>query len=148
VSQPVDTLPPMDLTAEQRAAVGHHGARTAVVGDRGTGKTTTLIARYLRLAMVVPPARILVLCRDRAMAQRFTLALLPHLRGGFDALPVTTVYGLAASLLPERRLLSAAEQTEPSGKLLRNGERIDRSPIALRRRPRPIGRQRQRRRRS
>jgi superfamily I DNA/RNA helicase/RecB family exonuclease len=110
VSQPVDTLPAMDLTAEQRAAVGHHGARTAVVGDRGTGKTTTLIARYLRLAMVVPPARILVLCRDRAMAQRFTLALLPHLRGGFDALPVTTVYGLATSLLPERRLLSAAEQ--------------------------------------
>jgi superfamily I DNA/RNA helicase/RecB family exonuclease len=104
----------VELTAQQQEAVNHRGRRLVVFGTAGTGKTTTLIGRYLRLAALHPPTRLLVVCRNRAAARRFTDAVLPHLRGGFDALPITTVPGLAYDLVARTgrpvRLLSGAEQ--------------------------------------
>ena len=89
----------MELTAAQRAAVAHDGPRLAVLGAAGTGKTVTLFARHRRLVDRHGPARVLVVCRHRAAASRFLAAALPHLRGGYDTVPVTTVHGLAFDLL-------------------------------------------------
>ena len=102
------------LTDQQRAAANHPGPRTLVVGDFGTGKTATLVARYRRLAREHAPERLLVVCHDRAAAQRFGQASLDALQRGLDSLPITTVHGLAHSLLSATgspvRLLTAAEQ--------------------------------------
>ena len=45
------------------------------------------------------PSRLLVLCRNRTAAIRFRDAVLPELAGGFDALPITTLHGLAHDLV-------------------------------------------------
>ncbi|MFN2606864.1 MAG: PD-(D/E)XK nuclease family protein [Acidimicrobiales bacterium] len=112
----------MDLAAEQRAVVEHRGGRLLVAGGPGTGKTTALAARYLALVAEVPASAVLVLCPTRAAAGRFLDAALPRLRGGFDALPVTTVWGLAYDLVARHgeppTLLSAAEQREEVARLL------------------------------
>lgn len=105
----------MRLTPEQHAAVVYDGPRLAVVGAAGTGKTTVLLERYRRLAQAGPASRLLVLTRNRAAAARFLAAVLPDLKGGFDALPVTTVWGVAYDLVVragrgEVELLGGAEQ--------------------------------------
>jgi len=89
----------MDLTAAQREAVGHDGPRLAVLGAPGTGKTVALVARHRRLVARYRPGRVLVVCRHRAAAARFLAAAFPHLRGGYDTVPVATVHGLAYDLL-------------------------------------------------
>ncbi|MGH9225291.1 MAG: PD-(D/E)XK nuclease family protein [Acidimicrobiales bacterium] len=90
----------MVLTAEQLAVVEHEGLRLAVTGGAGTGKTTALAARYRRLVAGAAPARVLVVCPDRATAQRFWEGVQPDLRGhGFDALPVTSPLSLAYDLV-------------------------------------------------
>jgi len=104
----------MNLTAEQHAVVAHPGAaRLAVDGGAGTGKTTALAARYRRL--IESGARVLVVCRDRAAAQRFWLSVRGGAGGpGFDALPVTSPLALAYDFLSRAgrpvNLLLGAEQ--------------------------------------
>ncbi|HYX45103.1 MAG TPA: AAA family ATPase, partial [Acidimicrobiales bacterium] len=71
------------LTPEQQAIVGHPGPRVLFSGPPGTGKTTTLIARYLRLASQQPASRVAVVCPTRAAADRFLETVLPSLSGGF-----------------------------------------------------------------
>ncbi len=104
----------MDLTTAQRRAVAHDGGLLRVRGGPGTGKTTALVHRYLRLAAEVGAHRVLVLTRNRAAVERFRLAVLPHLRGGFQSLPVTTAWGLAFDVLRRAgsrpRLISGSEQ--------------------------------------
>ncbi|HEX2273843.1 MAG TPA: PD-(D/E)XK nuclease family protein, partial [Acidimicrobiales bacterium] len=110
------------LTTEQQAVVDHRGGLLRVRGRPGTGRTTALVARYLRLVAEVPASAVVVLCATRAAAGRFLDAVLPHLAGGFDSLPVTTPWGLAHDLLTGAGqapvLLTAAEQREEVGRLL------------------------------
>ncbi len=110
------------LTAEQQAIVDNGGDRVHFAGASGTGKTTSLVARYLRLVADHPASSVLVLCPTRAGAARFVDAVLPHLAGGFDALPITTVWGLAYDLLARRGepplLLTGADQREEVARLL------------------------------
>ncbi|MDQ6798427.1 MAG: PD-(D/E)XK nuclease family protein, partial [Actinomycetota bacterium] len=110
------------LTAEQQSIVDADGDRVVVAGKSGTGKTTTLIARYLRLVADHPASSVLVLCPSRAGAGRFLDAVLPQLAGGFDALPITTVWGLAFDLLARHgnppSLLTGADQREEVARLL------------------------------
>ena len=112
----------MELTAEQRAVVGHVRARARVGGAAGTGKTTALRHRYLRLVEQADPSRVLVVARSRAAADRFRDAVLPALGGGFDALPITTFWGLAFDRLAragrEVRLLSASQHRHSVASLL------------------------------
>ncbi|MDQ3643273.1 MAG: AAA family ATPase, partial [Actinomycetota bacterium] len=70
------------LTAAQQRVVAHGEGLLRVRGGAGTGKTTVLVHRYLRLAADLGAQRILVLARNRAAAQRFRETVLPHLRGG------------------------------------------------------------------
>ena len=105
----------MELTAAQRTIVDHDGGPLRIFGAAGSGKTTALVARYLRLVEDGhPPSSVLVVCRDRAAATRFRDAVLPRLAGGFDALPFTTWFGVAFDLVTRARgpvrLVSTGEQ--------------------------------------
>ena len=115
-------MPELTLTHEQRAVVDHEGGLLRISGGAGTGRTTALVARYLRLVGDVPASSVVVLCPTRAAADRFLAAVLPHLAGGFDALPVTTIWGLAHSLVSRHgdppTLLVGAEQREEVARLL------------------------------
>jgi RecB family exonuclease len=110
------------LTAAQTAVVTHGDAPLVVAGGPGTGKTTALAHRYLRLAAAHGASRVLVLCRSRVAAARFADDVLPHLRGGFDSLPVTTAWGLAYDRLQRTgeapRLLGFGEQRDVVARLL------------------------------
>jgi superfamily I DNA/RNA helicase/RecB family exonuclease len=112
---------PVALTGEQQAVVDHEGPLLLVAGPSGSGKTAALRARYLRLDERLPGAPV-VLCPTRAGAGRFLDGVLPSLAGGFAAVPVTTVWGLAADLLARHgrpfSLLTGAEQREEVGRLL------------------------------
>ncbi len=112
----------MRLTAEQRAIVDVDADQLHVAGGPGTGKTVTLVARYLRLVGRHPARSVLVLCPTRAAAGRFLDAVLPHLEGGFDALPITTVWALAHDVLARHdrapTLLTGADQVEEVARIL------------------------------
>ncbi len=114
----------MDLTGQQRRIVDHAGGRLRVVGGAGSGKTTALVARYRRLVgeSEARASSVLVLCRTRAAADRFRDAVLPSLAGGFDALPITTFFGLAYDLVSRHvgpvTLLTGAEQRHAVARLL------------------------------
>ncbi len=117
----------MDLTPEQRAAVEAESHRILVLGGPGTGKTAVVLERHRRLTARHPTSRVLVLTGHRAAARRFSAAAVPHLRGGFDALPVTTVYGLAFDLVRRSRgevaLAPAAERRALVARLLASDDR-------------------------
>lgn len=104
----------MELTAAQRRIVEHDGG-LRISGGPGCGKTTALVARYLRLVEEGHrPSSVLVVCADRAAASRFRDAVLPRLSDGFDALAFTTWFGVAFDLVSRAgggvRLLSTSEQ--------------------------------------
>lgn len=115
MSQAVGNVGRVELTAAQRRVVEHAGGPLRISGGAGCGKTTALVSRYLRLIDGGQrPSSVLVVARDRAGATRFRDRVLPHLSGGFDALPFTTWFGVAFDLLTRARspvqLLSTAEQ--------------------------------------
>jgi superfamily I DNA/RNA helicase/RecB family exonuclease len=105
----------VELSAEQRQVVEHGAGPLRVRGRAGTGKTTALVGRYLRLAREAPPSRILFLCRSREAVAAARDAILPELAGGFDALPIATFGALCFDVLGRsgetpRRRVSASEQ--------------------------------------
>ncbi len=63
---------PITLDQDQRRVVDHDGGPLLVLGSPGTGKTTVLVERWVRLAHTIEPHRILLLVptRDRALALR------------------------------------------------------------------------------
>jgi RecB family exonuclease len=107
----------VELTGEQRRIVEHAGGPLRIAGEPGSGRTTALVARYLRLVTAegLRPSSVLVVCPSRAASMRFRDAVLPRLRGGFDTLPITTWFGVAFDLLTRDRgrpvrLLSGGER--------------------------------------
>ena len=113
----------MELTAAQRQIAEHRDGRLWITGEPGSGRTTALQARYLHLvAQGHKPSSTLVVCPTRAAAIRFRDAVLPRLAGGFDALPITTWFGVAFDLVSRARgpvrLLSTAEQRAVVRRLL------------------------------
>jgi superfamily I DNA/RNA helicase len=94
------------LNAEQRRVVDHDAGPMCVLGGAGTGKTTVLEERFVRLALAPEssPDRILFLVPNRAqkieLVDRLTRRLL--FDEGLDALvdvPVYTWHGLAYHLV-------------------------------------------------
>ena len=104
----------VELTAAQQQVVAHDGGLLRVRGGAGTGKTTSLLCRYLRLAARPGAHRVLVLARSRAAALRFRQAVLPHLKGGFESLSITTAWGVAHHILRRHgrsaRLITTSQQ--------------------------------------
>jgi superfamily I DNA/RNA helicase/RecB family exonuclease len=62
----------MTLDAAQQRVVDHDGGPLLVLGSPGTGKTTVLVERWVRLACEIEPHRVLLLVptRERALALR------------------------------------------------------------------------------
>jgi superfamily I DNA/RNA helicase/RecB family exonuclease len=90
----------MELDERERRVVEHEGSPLLVLGGPGTGKTSLLEQRYLRLAAELAPHRILILCTNRAYAMgakdRLTWAL-PH--QAMVEVPVYTWHALANHLV-------------------------------------------------
>ena len=100
MSDPTAARAILALAAElelTETAIKHELLAAARSGD--CARVIALVGRWLRLAAITEPSRLLVVCRSRTTVRSFREALLPHLRGGFDALPVTTFQGLAFNLL-------------------------------------------------
>lgn len=92
----------LELDEAQRRAVDHDGGPLLVLGGPGTGKTTVLESRYLRLASSreLAPHRILFLCTNRAysMEAKDRLATaLPH--EAMVEVPVYTWHALGYHLV-------------------------------------------------
>src|SRR5438874_9292786 len=112
----------LELDGPQRQVVDHDGGPLLVLGSPGTGKTTVLVERWVRLAKdVAEPHRILLLLptRERALALRDELPYrLPQ--AAVLEIPVHTWHALAYHLVTRyyRRLgyaqppvrLNSAEQ--------------------------------------
>ncbi|MGH2810918.1 MAG: UvrD-helicase domain-containing protein, partial [Actinomycetota bacterium] len=90
------------LEGEAAAAVGHEGGHLLILGAPGTGKTTVLEHRYLKLACSpgLGPHRVLFLCNQRRYASEARDRLiwqLPH-EATVEA-PVHTWHSLAYHLV-------------------------------------------------
>src|SRR5919108_5829510 len=120
----------MQLDNAQARVVTHDGGPLLVCGSPGTGKTTVLVERWVRLATdVVEPHRVLLLVptRERALALRDELPFRLD-RPAVLEVPVHTWHALAYPLVTRyyRRLgydqppirLTNAEQTSVVRELL------------------------------
>lgn len=113
----------MGFTAAQRAFIEHDGRLVRGLGGPATGRTTALVERWLRLVEAGAAAgRTVLVARHRAAASAARDAIVSRLRGGFEALPVSTFHGLAYDALVRagraRRLLSGSEQWGVVARLL------------------------------
>ncbi len=91
----------IELDAVQRRVVDHDGGPLLVLGSPGTGKTTVLVERWLRLATGdVDPHRVLLLLptRDRALALRDELPFRLPQKAVLE-IPVHTWHALAYHLV-------------------------------------------------
>ncbi|HUQ64108.1 MAG TPA: ATP-dependent DNA helicase [Acidimicrobiales bacterium] len=117
----METATAIELTDEQRIAVSQPG-NVRIQGLAGTGKTTTLLARYIALLGEHPASELLVICRSRAGAQRFRDTVLGHLAGGFESLPITTFTGVAFDINTRHgkqfELITREEQVDEVARLL------------------------------
>jgi DNA helicase-2/ATP-dependent DNA helicase PcrA len=91
------------LSPAQRAAVEHSGGPLLVLGGAGTGKTTVLEERFVRLAGDSPDS-LLVLCLDGPAADRMRERLEDRLAGAYEELAVTTFQSFCARLLRDEAL--------------------------------------------
>jgi superfamily I DNA/RNA helicase/CRISPR/Cas system-associated exonuclease Cas4 (RecB family) len=86
---------PAEALSDAQQALADAPGPVVAHGGPGTGRTTALVHRWLRLAPEVGAHRVLAVCPTRDAADWFLTAVATRLRGGFDALPVTTAVGLA-----------------------------------------------------
>jgi superfamily I DNA/RNA helicase/RecB family exonuclease len=113
---------PLDLTDDQQRIVDHEMGLARLRGGAGTGKTTTLAARYLRLLDDDRRGRMAVVCRTPRAADTVRALIVPQLRGGFSELTITTWPGLAGELVRAHlpaRILGRVEQRALVVELLR-----------------------------
>src|SRR5439155_15356119 len=95
--------------------IEHDGGLVRGLGGPATGRTTALVERWLRLVEGGSPAiGTVLIARHRASATKARDTIAARLRGGFEALPITTFHGLAYDALMRagqpRRLLTGSEQ--------------------------------------
>ena len=124
----------LELTREQRAAVDHPGGPLLIVGGAGTGKTTVLAERFLRLvADGAPPESLLVLCYSTAAADALRARLEDRLEGAYEELTVTTFHGFCARLLRDEALEAGLDPfvtpVSAADRLAMLLERIDDLPL-------------------
>jgi len=102
------------LTEDQQAAATHAGRTLVVLGGAGTGKTTTLLARFADLtgARGVAPEQVLLLTGAEAAADELRARVEDVLGDrGFAELAVHTVSAFAARLLREEALEAGIDPT-------------------------------------
>src|SRR5690349_676968 len=92
------------LTSAQREAVEHGGGPLLVLGGAGTGKTTALVERFVRLAEADRPEAVLALTVGEASADALRARIEDRLATAYEELAVTTFGGLCARLLRDEAL--------------------------------------------
>ena len=121
------------LTSAQREAVEHSGGPLLVLGGAGTGKTTALVERFVRLAEAERPERVLALTVGDAAAGALRQRLEDRLATAYEELAVTTFGGLCARLLRDEALEAGvdpfAEPVSAADRLAMLLERIDDLPL-------------------
>ena len=95
-----DHLFPNPLTQEQRLCIVDDSYRTLVIASAGSGKTTTLIGKYVFLLKEGPasPKEILVLAFNKAIEQELKEKIKKLVLGGIDP-EVYTFHGFGLELL-------------------------------------------------
>ncbi|HET8754588.1 MAG TPA: ATP-dependent DNA helicase [Solirubrobacteraceae bacterium] len=121
------------LSPAQREAVDHPGGPLLILGGAGTGKTTVLAERFVRLATESPPESLLVLCHSTAAADAMRERLEDRLAAAYEELAVTTFHGFCARLLHDEALEAGldpfATPVGVSDRLAMLLERIDELPL-------------------
>ncbi|HEV2770763.1 MAG TPA: UvrD-helicase domain-containing protein, partial [Solirubrobacteraceae bacterium] len=93
------------LTPAQARAADHPGGPLLVLGAAGTGKTTALVERFVRLIdRGVAPEAVAVLSPTTAGAEALRARLEERLRGPYEELAVHAPSGLGARLLRDEAL--------------------------------------------
>ncbi|HEX2016038.1 MAG TPA: ATP-dependent DNA helicase [Solirubrobacteraceae bacterium] len=96
---------PDGLTVSQRAAATHPGGPVRLLGGAGTGKTTTLVARFAWLVdRGHAPEEILVLTHSSSSADALRARLEASLERPYEELSVHTVSSLCLRILNEESL--------------------------------------------
>ncbi len=112
----------MRLTSEQRAVIAHEAGHARVAAVAGAGKTTTMVARVLKLLeRGIAPSRLLVLMFNRSAREDFQARLAAMAPAGQRLPDVRTFHSLGHRLsqsltrwgvLSPRQLLTADWQLE------------------------------------
>jgi DNA helicase II / ATP-dependent DNA helicase PcrA len=124
------------LTPAQIAAVTHAGGPLLIIGGAGTGKTRTLLERFVHLTEAEPrvaPEAILVLTYSTGAADELRSRLEERIEGGYEELVVTTFHAFCARLLHDEALEAGmdpfATPVTPADRLAMMLERIDELPL-------------------
>jgi DNA helicase II / ATP-dependent DNA helicase PcrA len=127
----VPAVPP--LTHAQTEAVTHPGGPLLILAGAGTGKTSTLVERFLWLSSDVAAEAILVLTFSTAAADELRERLEDRLTAGYEELAVTTFQGFCARLLHDEALEAGldpfATPVTAADRLAMLLERIDELPL-------------------
>ena len=98
------------LSPAQRAAATHGGGPLLIVGGAGSGKTRTLLARFVWLVeQGEAPEAILLLARSERAADALRRQVEDAIAQPYEALAVTTVHDLCARLLREHALAAGVD---------------------------------------
>ncbi len=92
------------LTSAQREVVEHAGGPLLVLGGAGTGKTTALVERFVRVAEGAAPEQVLALALTPSAADALRERIEDRLTGAYEELAVTTFQGLCAKLLRDEAI--------------------------------------------
>jgi DNA helicase-2/ATP-dependent DNA helicase PcrA len=128
-SEPLGTLPA--LTQDQARAADHRGGPLLVLGGAGSGRSETLVARFIRLvAGGVAPEEILLLTRTAAAAESLRARVEDALGDRpFEELPVLPIHGMCARLLRDEALEAGidpfAVTASPADRLALLLDRVD-----------------------
>ena len=121
------------LRSAQREAVEHGGGPLLVLGGAGTGKTTALVERFVRLAQADRPEAVLALTVGEAAADALRERIEDRLLRAYEELTVTTFGGLCARLLRDEALEAGidpfATPVSAADRLAMLLERIDELPL-------------------
>jgi DNA helicase II / ATP-dependent DNA helicase PcrA len=123
-----------DLTRAQLAAVTHPGGPLLVIGGAGTGKTDTLVQRFVWLADDgTPPESILALTFSSSAADELRRRVEARVPPPYEQIAVTTFHGFCAQLLREEAVEAGvdpfAAPVSPADRLAMLQERIDELPL-------------------
>ena len=116
-----DTLFPYPLTSEQRCSIVDDSHRTMVIASAGSGKTTTLLGKYVFLLKenLATPQEILVLAFNRDIAKEINQKIQKLVQG--DVHPEVYTFHKLGKILLQRAKGSKIVEVDPLAKSSKNG---------------------------